>query len=149
MIRLPLLAFILFPLTSLSSPKHLPFFQKGSVRRVSALNYPGLFADGVSSFEKRQELCCTCAFCATSSTSWNFSDTVRSSFGGSCIEQRPHLVQYNIDLLPMTLKQEAVEQVRLPRVQRPQAQCSTGSSNLWMTMEEDMNNGKLAMTAVT
>lgn len=25
----------------------------------------------------------TCAFCATSSTSWNFSDTVKSSFGGS------------------------------------------------------------------
>lgn len=30
---------------------------------------------------------CTWAFWATSSTSWNFSDTVKSSFGGSCSQR--------------------------------------------------------------
>lgn len=88
-----------------------------------------------------EKLCCTCAFCATSSTSWNFSDTVKSSFGGSWITERVkwrgrHIYHHWCMCFPPdTQKQEVI----LPWVQRPQAQCSTGSSNLWKTEAHDNN----------
>lgn len=111
--------------TSLFSPKHLPSYQKGSVKRVSSL-----WINTVSSCTLIWEelwCICTCAFCATSSTSWNFSDTVRSSFGGSCINQSScKFIRRNSFLL-----RNRKWKVILPWVQKPQAQCSTGSSNLW------------------
>ena len=83
-----------FKLTSWSSPKHLPSYRKGSAKRVESLCElwtNTCFIICVLKSDRNHDAGCTCAFCATSSTSWNFSDTVKSSFGGSCRNDERHV----------------------------------------------------------
>lgn len=69
--------FLIFSNTSAILPKR--FWKK-----THELYDPGMFL----LVSRLKSLCATWAFCATSSTSWNFSDTVKSSFGGSWIKKK-------------------------------------------------------------
>lgn len=123
-------------LTSLFSPGYLPASQTDSVRGdwkqlwCKSGQRRGQMLNKASACPPRCPPRFTWALWATSRTSWNFSDTVRSSLGGSWKHQRPKHQQLPLNSAPArTPRLQRSESS--PRAQRLQVRCSTESSNLW------------------